>query len=281
MSIKAVSEGNLSHIGIPADCYVLADGRRVLSQRGVVRALTANPDGTGGREGGGLVAYLDRLPEKYRHLAAGAEIRFTTPSGSAAVGREATWFVELLKAYKAAWRAGELHHTQRKFGEVADRYLDALAGVGLAAIIDEASGYEKAREKGAFARLFELLFRPAPSTWAAFIPDSLVHETCRLYRKTWVGGSHPRFMARVNDYIYEQVIGTEAKAELKSRNPDPRFRKNHHQLLTDDARAAFVRELPMVEALMRQSRDPADWRRRMAVHYRRDMLQLELDGATE
>jgi hypothetical protein len=65
------------------DCYVLDDGRRVLSGRGMVRALTAGPE-NGGRESGNLGPYLSRLPNGSALLASGAETEFTLPGGGLA-----------------------------------------------------------------------------------------------------------------------------------------------------------------------------------------------------
>lgn len=86
------------------DCYVLEDGRHLVSQRGVVRALT-----NGGRDRGDLGTYLERLPSRFAGLTAAAEVEFSLPGGGVAKGREAMWFVDLLKAYDEADDAGELH----------------------------------------------------------------------------------------------------------------------------------------------------------------------------
>lgn len=66
------------------------DGRRVVSQRGIVRALS-------GAEDGKLDRYLDRLPSRFAELKAGPEIEFQGPTGPAK-GREAQWLVDMLFA---------------------------------------------------------------------------------------------------------------------------------------------------------------------------------------
>lgn len=80
---------------------MLDDARRVVSQRGIVKALS-------GREGGDLGQYLSKLPSRFAVLQAGAEIEFQGPTGPAK-GREAQWLVDMLLAYDEADDAGELH----------------------------------------------------------------------------------------------------------------------------------------------------------------------------
>lgn len=55
------------------ECHVLDDGRRVLTQREVVRAIS------GGRESGNLGRYLDRNPLTSKHFDAGPVIHFAVP----------------------------------------------------------------------------------------------------------------------------------------------------------------------------------------------------------
>lgn len=91
---KALAAGKLfEELGVDVDCYVLEGPRRVLSQRGILRAIRGKNDG---RERGDLGVYLSRLPSRYAELATATEIEFTLPGGGIAIGREAQWFVVLL-----------------------------------------------------------------------------------------------------------------------------------------------------------------------------------------
>jgi hypothetical protein len=212
-------------------------------------------------------------------LAVPAEILFTLPGGGVAKGREAQWVVDLLRAYKAAGRAGQLHHTQVHLAENADRLLDALAGVGIAALIDEATGYQEQRKAGALARLFERIFGAKPSPWESVFADSLVAALCALDGVLWSGGSHPRHLASTNAKIYDYVFSTEIGRELRARNPEPRHGKNHHQLLSPDASAYLKEQLAIVEVIARQSSDKVDFWSRMDRQYRGAFLQLGLPEA--
>src|SRR5690242_11209202 len=128
---KAVASGVI--FGGLADVYNLDDGRRVLSQRGAVRALVAGPDATNPKA---LGAYLARLPARFADLSTRPDIEFDLPGGGVAKGRDALWFVDVLRAYKDAWRKEELHPSQVHLAKNADAMLDALAVGGIAALID-------------------------------------------------------------------------------------------------------------------------------------------------
>lgn len=117
------------------DCYVLDNGRRIVSQRGAVRALS------GGRESGNLGAYLARLPNGYDTLTAGAAIDFVLPAGGLANGIEATCVADILKLYVDALSAGTLHPKQVPIACRAAAMLGAFAKVGIVALVDEATGF--------------------------------------------------------------------------------------------------------------------------------------------
>ncbi len=87
---KSIAFGVLTIGGMELDCYVLDNGKRVLSQRGILGVLS-------GRKAGDLKAYLNKLPEKYCGLTADASIEFDSPTGTA-IGRDAMLLVDLCAA---------------------------------------------------------------------------------------------------------------------------------------------------------------------------------------
>ena len=70
----------------------------MVSQRGVVRALTG--DATGSAP---LARFLDRLPKRFMHLAMQPVIEFSLPGGGLAKGRDVLWLSDLLDAYVDAF----------------------------------------------------------------------------------------------------------------------------------------------------------------------------------
>jgi hypothetical protein len=145
---KAVASGMLwGHL----ECHVLEDETRVLTQRGILRALRSQADPndsedlTRGRERGDLGQYLARLPSRFHDLTRGHEIEFDAPQahgGSVrAIGRPVEFFIGVLRAYSEGFAAGELHRAQLPMAKRAVTLLSLLAGKALERMIDEACGY--------------------------------------------------------------------------------------------------------------------------------------------
>src|SRR5258708_7511405 len=104
-------------------CYVLADGRRVLVQRGMLASLDMK-QGTAGRGGGDrlakFVATKSLAPFVAPELAEMIKnpIRFQPPTGgSIAYGYEATLLADLCDAVLAARKAHSLHYQQVHIAE--------------------------------------------------------------------------------------------------------------------------------------------------------------------
>lgn len=234
------------------DCYVLDDERRVVSQRGIVRVLS-------GRETGDLDRYIGRLPSRFDGLRAGPEISFSSPSGPAR-GREAQWVVDLLKAYDEADDADELHHTQRHLARNARKILRALAGVGIIALIDEATRYQEVRSAAALSFAFRAILTEQTRDWELLWDTHVVDPLCRLHGERFTGGTHPRWLA--------------STYELKRRNPLPKHGTNHHQWLTPEARGVVSSQLHVVAALAETCGTKDEFWARLQHRYRKQPLQL-------
>lgn len=289
---KALCTGTLAHLGINADCYVLdlGDGQiqRVLSQRGIIRALTASTDEktgrrSGGRESGSLDAYVRRLPNGDALLTSGAEIEFELPQGGAvAIGRTADWFMSLLRAYKAAWRNDQLHGSQVKLAKAADAMLDALAGVGLAALIDEVTGYQKLRAPDGLANLYGRLLRMKAAEWEKTWPSDLITSLSKTYRirvKPTPEIPVPAPLLGVIGWIYRIVMTDEVHGETRRRNPkggNGHRSVRHHQFWQDDLRKLVTEDFRVIKALSDTSRDAEEFRAKMLAHFRREPMQLGL-----
>lgn len=121
------------------DCYVLSDGRRLISQRGELRALRGTE--SHGPEKGDLGRYLARLPSRYEHLTTDPSVDFTLPQGGAtALGRTPDHFVSVLRAYVESYKEEELHARQVPMAKRAMDLLCLLAGKAINDMIDEACG---------------------------------------------------------------------------------------------------------------------------------------------
>jgi hypothetical protein len=126
-------------------------------------------------------------------------------------------------------------------------------------------------------RLIEALLLPKPAEeWERMFQPSLVRALCDLHGVRWAGGSHPRFLSSTNRKIYDLVLSSEIGAEIKRRNPLPKWGANHHQQLTPEARDYLTAQLKIVEAIARQSDGKSDFWKRMEREYAGGMLQMSL-----
>jgi hypothetical protein len=272
---KAVRAGKLfPEFGAGVDCYVLEDGRRVISQAGVVRALR-NTAKSARAEDGDLGRYLARMPSRFDYLATAPTIGFEMPQGGVAIGREGHFFVDLCHAYVDAFMANELHKKQEKVAKTAHAFLKAVAKVGIDTLIDEACGVSRTPAERAMSRLFERLFRDEVGTWDMRWTPSIVHALAPLYGIRYpVGarGSYPKELQMPFHKIYNLIFGVEAAAEMRRRNPNPEA-YTHTQILEDRAKVVLSDELVIVEAFARQSRTKDEFWARMEAHYRGAPLQ--------
>lgn len=274
---KAVTKRGELRLGtMTVDCYVLDDGRRVLTKNAMVKALT------GGRtENSHLDSYMARLASRSGDLSVGTEIEFDMKDGGFAVGREASDLVEICKAYQAAFLDGALHGSQDKIARSAMAMLASLAGVGIVSLVDEATEYQKTRRFGALQDLFDRIFRKESVDWDRMFEPSLVIALCKLDGYQWEGGAHPGYLKSTLKKIYDFLLGTETAAEMKVRNPDPRHGQNHHQTLQPEVRDYVRAELKIVEVIANQSGSKVDFWKRMSLHYKKQPYQLGFDEAAE
>lgn len=263
------------------DCYVLDDGRSVLSQRGIVRAITAKSEPgnalkkTGentGRNRGDLGQYLERLPGDFSRLAAATSFEFTTPDGKTAIGREASFFSEFLDAYVDAHIAGQLHPSQSHLARNARILQKALGKVAIEALVHEATGYQYHRETDALAKRLALFIREQKAEHKVTFKEKLTRVLCELYGYPF-DGRQPGFLGSVYSKLYKILTTEEVASELKLRNPAPSKGSNHHQLLTDTVRPMFEQDLEIVHAIALGSRNPEDFWSRVEWHFKKKPFQ--------
>lgn len=276
--IKAVADGVLAVGDLKFDCYVLASGERVLSQRGIVAALTGSGSELGAKRGH-LERYTAALPAKYAGLSSAPSIEFATTAGPIAKGRTSQWFIDLLKAYDGADDEGLLHPKQRHLAKQARLILRALAGVGLDALIDEATCFQHIRASNALQRIFNTLLRKEPMGWERMWPADVVTSLAKTFRIAHDGHGIPAPMLGVIGHIYAIVLGREVHQEVRRRNPRG-SRTRHHQFFGDELRQLTSRDLEIIRLISDQSAHKGEFWARLNRHYHGVPIQLTLDAPT-
>ncbi len=248
--------------GIEIQCYVIEDETRVLSQGGFARAL--------GRTGGPKTMRVEvfNLPVFIRAknlkpfvsndlITSSQPIRFRAATGgSVATGYRATLLPQACEVYLAARDAGVLLASQAHIAVQAEILIRGLATVGIIALVDEATGYQRMREERALVTILEKFIAKELQSWTKTFPYEFYNEIFRL--KGWPGPDgvkRPSVIGHyTNDLVYER-LAPRVLEELRKRNPvqpSGSRRNRHHQWFTPDIGHPKLKEhLAGVIALLR------------------------------
>ena len=250
----------IGDIEIP--CYVLEDETRVLSLRGIYSGIGMSIGG-GSQSGvpkiGEFLAILDRKGIDTKELTACfvQPLKFQPPGGGrTAYGSPATILVDLCTVILTARDAGILQKSQLNIAHRADTLIRGLATVGVIALVDEATGYQRLREERALATILERFLAKELQPWTRTFPYAFYREIFRLRR--WPGPDgikRPQVIGHfTNDIVYKR-IAPGVLEELKQKNPvmpTGRRKATHHEWFTPALGHPKLKEhLAAVTALMR------------------------------
>ena len=251
---------------VKIDCYVLEDETRVLTQRGVFRGIGAARGGprneieakADGAEMPRFAAQKWLIPFINRGLemALKSPILFKSPNGKTAYGYPAEMLVDLLDAIMAAHTAGATTERQTAIIARANSLRSGLGKIGIDALVDEYTGYQRIRAENALATILEKFIAEDLQSWTKTFPYEFYNQIFRL--KGWPGPDgvkRPSVIGHyTNDIVYDR-LGPGVLEELQSRNPTKKSggrSHKHHQWFTRDIGHPKLKEhLIGVMALMR------------------------------
>jgi hypothetical protein len=247
--------GTLQIGNVQLECHVLSDTRRVLTQREVVRVITA------GRESGNLQAYLQTKVFADNPLDLGAMIQFKVPGTQyIANGNEATILIEICERYLEARNTGILRGKQRDLAKQAEIIMRACAKVGIIALIDEATGYQKIRAKQALQLKLKAFIAEDMQEWAHMFDEEFFFELARMEGIHYSPRSRPiRWGKYIMAFVYD-AIDQDVGNTLRELNPGPHYKQNHHQWLETYGRQRVHDHLQRVIAVMKLCNDMKDFR---------------------
>ena len=262
---KATHYGELAIAGINIPCYVLEDGRRVLSQRGLQTSIGLSSGG--GTLGAHRMArFVGRLSVKGLHALALMD-RINTPiifrpthGGRNAFGYEADLLPEICDYILSCRDKGIMEDVHSlRIVAACDALVRALARVGIIALVDEATGYQEIRDRQALQKILEKYISKELIKWTKRFPDDFYKEMFRLKGWKWEGiqVNRPSVVGHyTNNFIYDR-LAPGVLEELRRLNPpgDQGHRKHkHHQWLSPDVGHPRLRDhLNGVIVLMRAS----------------------------
>ena len=270
-------------------CYVLEDGRRVLSLGGMIRALGMSGGGAGGGEGDRLAKFTDgRSISPFISNELGSRIakpiRFRAPTGgSLATGYEAEILPEICEAVLEARQAGALQKQQMHIAAQCEALVRSFAKLGIVALVDEATGYQQERDRDELHRILEAYLSEERLAWAKRFPDEFYRQIYRLRSWKWppLGRAKPPVLGHItNDIVYDR-LPPGVLDELRRRNPTKEDTKRrqwkHHQFLSADFGQPDLRDhLLQVIAVMKVSRTWDGFKRNFDEAFPKPGTQIEM-----
>lgn len=253
----------IGEIEIP--CYVLEDETRVLAQAGVISGLGMK---RGSRPGG-----ANRLTDFLRGKALSPfvpqallermenPIRFRAPNGTLSYGYPATILADICDAVLAARAKDALQTQQQHIAVRCELLVRGFARVGIIALVDEATGYQRDRARDALARILEDFIAKELQPYVATFPAAFYEHMFRLRGLDYTAGNVKRpqyFGALTNEIVYKRLAPGVLDELKRIKRESGRSSDKLFQRLTQNIGYPKLREhLGSVVTLMRINKE---WR---------------------
>jgi hypothetical protein len=288
-TLQATHEGELLIGEMKIPCAVLADGTRLLSQGGFLKALGRSrtpKSGTGSSvadtpfflSANNIKPFIDKDLQ-----VSTTPVKFKSSGGRVAYGYKAELLPKVCEVYLRAKDAGVILPSQLKTVKQCELLIRGLAYIGIVSLIDEATGYQLVRQRDALQKILDKYLRKEYAAWARRFPLEFYEELFRL--KGWELDKKTMKMPGVvgkytNDLIYDR-LAPGILEELKKRNPvieeTGRRKTKHHQWLTEETgHPQLDKHFSGVLALMRANTNWEVFKRGVERAYPRIGSQLAL-----
>ncbi len=269
---KATHSGTLKIGSSEIPCYVLENGERMLSTRGVMKSLGRRWRGRkySGTEYPVFLEANNLKPFVSKELRVVLSAnKFTTNKGNISEGFKAEMLPMVCEVYLKARDAGELKAQQSHIATQADILMRGLAHIGIIALVDEATGYQDVKDRIALQEILNQFLTDEWAKWTKTFPDDYYKEMFRLNDMPYprVGTRRPQYIGHLtNDIVYSRLAPRVLK-ELKKKNPrlssGHRKRKFFQFLTPDIGNPALKEHISNVIFLMRTCGDWNEFKERL------------------
>jgi hypothetical protein len=281
-------------------CAVLPNGARIITQATFLRALGRSRSP---KAGTGVLSTVDGLPSFLQAealqpfisddlLQSTSPIFYRTKSGGKGVGYDARLLPQVADVYlqmrdAALQQAGKVPSRYQPMVHAADILVRALANVGIIALVDEATGFQRDRASDALAAILEAFIAKELRPWVRTFPSDFYEHLFRLRGLSFPQDTvkRPQYFGHLtNDIIYKR-LAPGVLDELKKSVPRGEDGRLKHQLfrrLTENVGHPKLREhLASVVTIMKLSNDYSDFEQKLdRVHPRYGRtLALEFDSS--
>ncbi len=276
----ATHMGEVEINGFKLKSYNLETGERVLSRISFLKALGRKGKAKGGRKydrESQLPVFLtanNLIPFINSQLIENSKpINFVDLNGTESIGYKAELLPSVCYVFMDALEAKALKQTQLHIANQCKLLVRGFATVGIIALIDAATGFEKIRKQEALQEILDKYLRKQYASWAKCFPDEFYEEMFRL--KGWTLDKKTMRMPGVvgrytNDIVYDR-LAPGIFDELKKINPvreNGRRKSKHHSWLTEETgHPALDKHFTGILALMRAHTDWEHFKRSLARAY--------------
>lgn len=271
---QAQYSGELKIGDMTFPCSVLSDGSRVLTQSdfmtgmgmyysGWVSKNQAKNEDAASAELPHFLAFKSLEPFINKHLGdlQSISLKYRTERGSLALGIRAEIIPKICDVWLDADEHGNLGSRQKKIAQSAKLLMRSLAHVGIVALVDEATGFQRDRASDALARILEQFIAKELQPWVHTFKEDFYENLFRLrglsYPKDTV--KKPAYFGHLTNNIVYARLAPKVLEELKKdtpRLPSGRHKHQLHRKLTQDVGHPKLKEhLSSVVSLMKISKD--------------------------
>lgn len=259
---------------IEIDCYVLEGEIRVLSRRGMVKALgiLANPS-SGDSKTPRFFASKRINPFISNKLAVTLSnpFFFTPPHGGKPIyGYHARLIPDLCNVIVDANNAGVLSEREAHIVKQVNKLVRGLMGVAIISLVDNATGYERQRRREALQEILNEYLLEESRPWVKTFPIEFYKELFRLKKWAWESlpdekkPSTPSVVGKyTNELVYKRLFPGFPKElinelnKLNPKNKEGNRLLRHHQWFEDYKGLPLLKQ--HIYAIVTLMRSSASW----------------------
>lgn len=262
---KATHSGMLKIGDVEILCFVLDDGRRVVSGRGLTSAI-----GMKGRGQGTARISGHKLIKSYNNNALSmsieSPIKFVgkSPKGASVPsdGFEAIILQEVCEAILTAQDNGLVTTEQeQRYAKQANILMRGFARVGIIALVDEATGYQRDRAKDALAKILEAYVAKEIQPWIRTFDVAYYEQMFRLRGLPYPpekANYRPSYFGHLtNDVVYSRLAPGVLSALKDEAKKDEKKTHLHRHLTAGFGRQELLKHLGLVVGFMK---DSSNWK---------------------
>ena len=287
---QILHEGELHLGGKNIPCYVLEDGTRVLSGRGMQEALNMVDEAEDGKRTPGTrlprhlsqkslnpFIYKDKQPDHYEPIICYKGERKIN-------GYEATVLADICEAFLDARKNITLSPRQTIIAEQCEILIRGFARMGIVALVDEATGYQYERERFELQKILNAYISDEVLKWQLTFTDVFYKEIYRLWGLPFIPKyikNKPSFIGKLtNKYIYDLLPkGVVDKIKEKTGKPEKgNWKYKWHQSLTPEiGKEHLKRQIIEVTTLMSISQSKEQFDSLFQQKYNKAPIQLNIE----